>query len=227
MYFCINYILFSYSSKIWAHHCNRTDLLIKSNEELHLNYYICSHHIEDHFYINKTDPVILNENAIPTLFESYNVAEKDSRNIFERNEQTEIANNVVLSYCDMDSEMEQYNNISIKFSNLCRICEESSFDGIEIFSLKGMDLKLKEKINLHLPITVNLEDLMPQKLCMNCYNKLEVAHSLVITSLKTDMKLKKLLNINTEVNYYLTKTYINYYLTYYLTKIYYNINQLL
>ena len=63
-------------------------------------------------------------------------------------------------------------------------------DSIEIFSLKGIDLRLREKINLHLPITVNMEDIMPQKLCMSCYNKLEIAHSLAVTSLKTDMKLK-------------------------------------
>lgn len=172
---------------------------MKSNEELHLNYYICSHHIEDRYYISKTDPVIIDQHAIPTLFELH-ATEKDSRNIFDRSEQTEITDNVVLSYCDMDVEIDQYNDISIKFSNLCRICEESCLDGIEIFSLKGVDLKLKEKISLHLPITVDMDDLMPQKLCMNCYNKLEVAHSLVITSLKTDMRLKKFLNINAEVS---------------------------
>ncbi|OAD53931.1 Zinc finger protein 16 [Eufriesea mexicana] len=188
------------TSKIWAHQCDRTDLLMKSNEELHLNYYICSHHIEDRYYISKIDPVIIDQHAIPTLFE-LRATEKDARNIFDRNEQTEITDNVVLSYCDMDVQIDQYNDISIKFSNLCRICEESCLDGIEIFSLKGMDLKLKEKISLHLPISLDMDDLMPQKLCMKCYNKLEVAHSLVITSLKTDMRLKKFLNINAELNY--------------------------
>ncbi|XP_033351991.1 zinc finger protein 567 isoform X1 [Bombus vosnesenskii] len=189
------------TSKIWAHQCDRTDLLMKSNEELYSNYYICSHHIEDRYFINKTDPVIVDQHAIPTLFESDIIAGKDSKNVFDKNEQTEITDNVMLSYCDMDVEMDQYHEISIKFSNLCRICEEPCFDGIEIFSLKGIDLRLREKISLHLPIMVDMEDIMPQKLCMNCYNKLEVAHSLVITSLRTDMRLKKFLNINAELNY--------------------------
>ncbi|CAK9822238.1 Endothelial zinc finger protein induced by tumor necrosis factor alpha [Anthophora retusa] len=188
------------TSKIWAHHCGRTDLLMKSNEELHLNYYICSHHIEDHYYISKTDPVIIEQHAVPTLFESQTIEEKTSKNIFDRNESTEITDNV-LSYCDMDVEIDQYRDISIKFSNLCRICGESSLNGIEIFAAKGMELKLKEKINLHLPITVDMEDLMPQKLCMNCYEKLEATHLLVINSLRTDMRLKRFLNINEELNY--------------------------
>ncbi|KAK9310075.1 hypothetical protein QLX08_000528 [Tetragonisca angustula] len=187
-------------SKIWAHQCDRTDLLMKSNEELYLNYYICSHHIEDRYFINKTNPVIIDQHAIPTLFDSHTNIEKDSRNVFDRNEQTQIADNV-LSYCDMDVEIDQYHDMNIKFSNLCRICQESCVDSIEIFSLKGIDLRLREKINLHLPITVNMEDIMPQKLCMSCYNKLEIAHSLAVTSLKTDMKLKKFLNINVELNY--------------------------
>ncbi|XP_017793590.1 PREDICTED: zinc finger protein 665-like, partial [Habropoda laboriosa] len=189
------------TSKIWAHHCGRTDLLMKSNEELHLNYYICSHHIEDHYYISKTDPVIIDQHAVPTLFESHTIVEKNSKNIFDQNEQTEVTDNVVLSYCDMDVEIDQYRDISIKFSNLCRICGEPTLNGIEIFAAKGVELKLREKISLHLPITVDVEDLLPQKLCVNCYNKLETAHLLVITSLRTDMRLKRFLNINEELNY--------------------------
>ncbi|XP_076637970.1 uncharacterized protein LOC143350063 isoform X1 [Colletes latitarsis] len=189
------------TSKIWAHHCGRTDLLMKSNEELHLNCYICSHHIEDHYYISKSDPVIINQHAVPTLFESDVLSKKDLRNILDRDEKTEVTNNVVLSYCDVDTEINQYRDISIRFPNLCRICGEPSLDGIEIFTEKGIELKLKDKISFHLPIVVDMEDLMPQKLCMNCYNKLEIAHSLVVTSLKTDMKLKRFLNINEEMNY--------------------------
>ncbi|XP_026667104.1 zinc finger protein 271-like isoform X2 [Ceratina calcarata] len=163
------------SSKIWAHHCGREDLLMKSNEELHSNYHVCSHHIEDRYY--------------------------RTRSVFDRDEQIESAENVVLSYCDMDIEIDQYRDISMKFSDLCRICGESSSDSIEIFSPKGMKLKLKEKINLHLPIKVDMEDLMPLKLCLNCYNKLEIVHSLVVASLKTDMRLKRFMNINEELNY--------------------------
>nr|XP_031831315.1 zinc finger protein 493-like isoform X1 [Nomia melanderi]XP_031831316.1 zinc finger protein 493-like isoform X1 [Nomia melanderi]XP_031831317.1 zinc finger protein 493-like isoform X1 [Nomia melanderi] len=189
------------TSKVWAHHCGRTDLITKSNEELHLNYYICSHHIEDHYYINKTDPILIDQHAIPTLFGPNVLAEKNAQNIVTRNEQIEGTDNVVLSYCDIDAEIDQYRDISIRLSNLCRICGEQSLDGLEIFTDKGIELKLKEKMNLHLPIILNVEDLMPQKLCTNCYNKLELAHLLVITSLKTDMRLKKFLNINEELSY--------------------------
>ncbi|XP_034192718.2 uncharacterized protein LOC117609992 [Osmia lignaria lignaria] len=189
------------TSKIWAQHCGRTDLLLKSNEELHLNYYICSHHIEDHYYISKIDPVIIDERAVPTLFGSDFVTEKDARNVFYTNEETEVTDSAVLSYCDTNVDVDQYHGIGIRFSNLCRICGEPSVDGIEIFATKGIELKLKEKINLHLPVTIDVKDVMPQKLCLNCCNKLDIAHSLIITSLRTDMKLKKFLNINEELNY--------------------------
>ncbi|XP_076234285.1 uncharacterized protein LOC143179118 [Calliopsis andreniformis] len=179
------------TSKIWAHHCGREDLLLKSNEELHLNYYICSQHIEDRYYISKTNPIIIDEHAIPTLFDSDVPPQKDS----------EETDGVVLSYCDVDAEINHYGGINIRFPNLCRICGEPSLDGIEIFAEKGIELKLHEKINLHLPITVKVEDLLPQKLCVNCYNKLELAHSLVVMCLRTDMRLRRFLNINEELNY--------------------------
>ncbi|CAL7948516.1 unnamed protein product [Xylocopa violacea] len=187
-------------SKIWAHHCGRPDLLMKSNEELHLNYYICSHHIEDCYYISKTDPVLIDQNAIPTLFDSQSMIEKDTRSTYNENECIEINDNVVSPYCDMDVELDQYRDTN-KFSYLCRICGEPPLSDINIFSPKGIKLKLKEKISLLLPITIDKEDLMPQKLCTYCYRQLEIAHSLVVTSLRTDMRLKKFLNIDDKSNY--------------------------
>ncbi|XP_033323881.2 uncharacterized protein LOC117219093 [Megalopta genalis] len=188
-------------SKIWAHNCGRTDLLAKSNEELHLNYYVCSHHIADHHYINKTDPIIIDQHAVPTLFGSDNMAKGNVQNMFIRNKQIEAADNVELTDCDIDVEMDQYQDITIRFSNLCRICGGSCLHGIEIFTEKGLELKIKEKMNLHLPINPNMEDLMPQKICTKCYDNLETAHLLVTTSLKTDMRLKKFLNIKDGLSY--------------------------
>ncbi|XP_076289933.1 uncharacterized protein LOC143213709 [Lasioglossum baleicum] len=189
-------------SKIWAHHCGRSDLLTKSNEELHLNYYVCSDHIEDHFYLNKTDPIIIDQHAVPTLFGSDDIAKKNVANMFVRNEQIEVTNNVELTDCNIDVEMDQYQDINTRFSNLCRICGEPCLDGIEIFAEKGIELKIREKMSLHLPINPHLEDLMPQKICSNCYDNLEAAHLLVTTSLKTDMRLRKFLNIKEGLRYY-------------------------
>lgn len=49
------------TAKTWAECCGRLDLVTKSNAELHVNYYICSHHIEDRYYISKTMPIIIQE----------------------------------------------------------------------------------------------------------------------------------------------------------------------
>jgi len=190
-----------YRAKVWAECCGRSDLATKSNAELHLNYYICSHHIEDHCYVSKTVPVIVEEGTIPTLFVTDLTTDgEDSVNLFDKTQHLqEVDDSVPLTYCDMNVEIDEYHNISVKFANLCRICGKSTLDGIYIFATKGIELKLKEKINLHMPISIDVNDSLPQKVCTDCCNKLEIAHSLVISCLRTDMRLKQFLNIEKEV----------------------------
>ncbi|KAG7203288.1 hypothetical protein KM043_010382 [Ampulex compressa] len=185
------------TSKIWAQHCDRPDLLMKSNRELHVDYYVCSHHVVDQCYINKTYPIA--EGVVPTLLGIDQCTENSLTDMFDSNEQVEATNNVELTYCDVNVEISHYQGI--EFSSLCRICGESSADGIEIFAPKGIELKLKEKIALHMPISVDVDDVISQKICINCYDKLEMTHSFVITCLRTDMRLKRSLNINAEPEY--------------------------
>ncbi|XP_025989393.1 zinc finger protein 2 homolog isoform X2 [Solenopsis invicta] len=101
----------------------------------------------------------------------------------------------------MNVEIDDYHNISVRFVNLCRICGKSTMDGIDIFAAKGIEMKLKERINLHMPISIDIDDSLPQKVCTDCCDKLEIAHSLVVSCLRTDMRLKQLLNIEREPEY--------------------------
>lgn len=191
-----------YRAKIWAECCGRSDLVTKSNAELHSNYYICSHHIEDRCYISKTVPIVLEESTIPTLFGTdLTTNSENTINMFDKARHLQEINDAMpLTYCDMNVEIEEYRNISVRFTNLCRICGKSTLDGIDIFAAEGIKLKLKEKINLHMPISIDINDLLPQKVCTDCYNKLEIAHSLVVSCLRTDMHLKQILNIEREVS---------------------------
>ncbi|XP_015598030.1 zinc finger protein 585A [Cephus cinctus] len=249
------------TSKLWAHNCNRLDLLSKSNEELHSNYYICSHHIEDHCFISKCKPITIAQGTVPTVFQMEPVivpltpvtSEKapeyenqhskdniqscdsslnsmnniegtdnmalntnfharvlnhesvDEKNntvtIFNRCVSSETSDNDALRYCDINTEIEQYSSVTIGFSSLCRICGDEASDGIEIYSAKGIELKLRYKIQLHLPISIDVEDIMPQRLCINCYNKLEVTHSLITTCLQTNMRFRRFLNIEGMAEY--------------------------
>lgn len=173
---------------------------------MHLNYYICSHHIEDRCYISKAVPVIIEQGTIPTLFgiNLYTDSE-DSMNIFEKPQHLqEIDDSVSLTYCNMNVETNEYHSITIRFSNLCRICGESALDGVNIFATKGIELRLKEKISLHMPILIDMDDSMPQKICLDCCNKLEITHLLVVSCLKTDIKLRKFLNSGKQVSLILT-----------------------
>lgn len=176
-------------------------MVAKSNTELHLNYCICSHHIEDRCYISKTTPIIIEQGTVPTLFEiSSNAVNGDCINIFDKSRHFQ---EVPLTYCDMNIEMDEYHDITIRFSNLCRICGESAPDGVDIFAAKGIEHKLKEKIDVHMPISIDMDDSMPQKICTDCCNKLEVIHLLVISCLRTDMRLKRFLNIQKEVSIFI------------------------
>ncbi|XP_012216852.1 zinc finger protein 271-like [Linepithema humile] len=190
------------TAKIWAKCCGRSDLTTKSNAELHLNYYICSHHIEDRCYISKTIPIIIEEGTVPTLFGTNLSINSESISIFDKSQHLqEVGDNVPLTYCDMNVEIDEYRDITIRLSNLCRICGESALEGVDIFAAKGIELRLKEKISLHMPVSIDIEDSMPQKVCIDCCNKLEITHSLIISCLRTDIRLRRFLNIDKESEY--------------------------
>lgn len=209
-----------YRAKVWAECCGRSDLATKSNAELHLNYYICSHHIEDRCYVSKTVPVVIEEGTIPTLFSTDLTTGEDSINMFDKAQHLqEVGDSVPLTYCDMNVEIDEYHDI--RFANLCRICGKSALDGIDIFTAKGIELKLKKKINLHMPISIDIDDSLPQKVCTDCCNKLEIAHLLVVSCLRTDMRLKKFLNIKKEVSASVTlqlMVIINIFVSYFICK---------
>lgn len=144
-------------------------------------------------------PIIIEEGTIPTLFRiNSSTNNEDSINIFDKSLQ-EIDDNMPLTYCDMNVEIDEYHNITIKFTNLCRLCGESALDGIDIFTAKGIEFKLRERINLHMPISIDKEDSMPRKVCIDCCNKLEIVHLLVVSCLRTDIRMKKFLNIERQV----------------------------
>ena len=112
----------------------------------------------------------------------------------------ETSDNDALTYCVIDAEIDQYHSVAIGFSSLCRICGDEASDGIEIFTAKGIELGLRDKIRLHMPISVDVEDIMPQRLCIDCCNKLEIAHTLVTTCLQTDMRFRRFLNVEGTVS---------------------------
>ncbi|XP_044599454.1 zinc finger protein 615-like isoform X3 [Cotesia glomerata] len=254
-------------STVWAHNCGRPDLLIKSSIELHNNYYICSNHIEDRYFISKTDRIILTEGAVPTLFHHQlqlnndsvsdshyhdlkkytpttsgsnddiintmqlnncinNVNDCSSTNFRDTvytndlhstsSHINEISSNVssidsgdsnLNNYCNININIGQYeddgdgnDDIGVRYSSLCRLCGQSISDGIDILSDKQINLKTIDKIHLHLPISIDPSESMPLKMCADCYDKLEISHSLVITSLQTEIRLRKYLNLPIKFN---------------------------
>ncbi|XP_011257518.2 zinc finger protein 883 isoform X2 [Camponotus floridanus] len=52
-----------------------------------------------------------------------------------------------------------------------------------------------------MPISIDREDSMPHKVCIDCCNKLEIAHSLVVSCLRTDIRMKRFLNIEKQSKY--------------------------
>ncbi|EFN87742.1 hypothetical protein EAI_02671, partial [Harpegnathos saltator] len=78
---------------------------------------------------------------------------------------------------------------------LCRMCGKLTLNGVDIFSAEGTELKLKEKINLHVPISILMDDAMPRKVCIECCNELDKRHLFIVLYLKTNIELMKFLNI--------------------------------
>lgn len=217
---------------------------MKTNEELHMNYYICSNHIEDCYFISKRDQIIIAQGAVPTLFrtqlqqggnnlnsikesytqnnvinpleinqcnanyvdtvtdyhnEIYNPNISNENNVIDISRNTTIDNDS-LNFCDIN--VDHFNDLSIRHTNFCRLCGQNVINGIDILTNRGNELKLPEKIHLHLPIIIDNNDLMPQKMCSDCYDKLEISHALVINCLQTDIRLRKYLNIPKNYNHY-------------------------
>lgn len=117
-----------------------------------------------------------------------NINKRDSTNIFEKSYH--------LQEVDVSYNTTKYHDIK----NVCRICGGPAMQGVDIFSDKGVELKLKEKINLHMPISIDTVDpSTPQRICTDCCNNLEITHLLIVSCLRTDMRLKRLLNFAGEV----------------------------
>ncbi|XP_049784323.1 zinc finger protein 250-like isoform X1 [Schistocerca cancellata] len=81
-------------------------------------------------------------------------------------------------------------------SRYCRLCAQASDNLVPVFSERGLELKLEEKIHTHLPIMVTPDDLMPVSLCMSCISKLEVCHQLVNCCLEADSNLRTMLKFS-------------------------------
>ncbi|XP_015111330.1 zinc finger protein 616 [Diachasma alloeum] len=235
------------TATVWAHNCGRPDLIIKSNEELHLNYYICSDHIEDQYFLSKTNQIIITQGAIPTLFgvqmqsgrldslkpsysstdvmnppelsdcqENYVGAASEYQNTIyngnissdnngadEINGNEEVQNQEEnnLNFENINVNMEQFEDMTMRFLNLCRICGKNASESINIFDGREDGVTLQQKIRLHLPIIMESGDGLPQKICGECCGKIESSHELVITSLLNDMRLRKFLNLPNKYNY--------------------------
>lgn len=62
---------------------------------------------------------------------------------------------------------------------------------IHIYGEEGERMKLAEKINAYLPITVNMNDPLPKTACLHCIERLEAHHELMGQFLLAKRRLTK------------------------------------
>ncbi|KAL7297419.1 uncharacterized protein LOC106652280 [Trichogramma pretiosum] len=62
---------------------------------------------------------------------------------------------------------------------ICRLCSKMNRFVIHIYGEEGSRMKLAEKINTYLPITVNAYDQLPKTACLHCIERLEAHHELM------------------------------------------------
>lgn len=56
-------------SFLWAFNCGRSDLLEKSSSDLSSNYFVCTDHIEEKYFISRENPITVTGDIVPTIFE--------------------------------------------------------------------------------------------------------------------------------------------------------------
>ncbi|KAI4502690.1 hypothetical protein M0802_002602 [Mischocyttarus mexicanus] len=62
---------------------------------------------------------------------------------------------------------------------ICRLCSKMNRFVIHIYGEEGERMKLADKINAYLPITVNANDPLPKTACLHCIERLEAHHELM------------------------------------------------
>ncbi|KAH0566579.1 uncharacterized protein LOC123275172 [Cotesia glomerata] len=62
---------------------------------------------------------------------------------------------------------------------ICRLCSKMNRFVIHIYGEEGERMKLAEKINAYLPITVKVNDPLPKTACLHCIERLEAHHELM------------------------------------------------
>ncbi|XP_057336947.1 uncharacterized protein LOC130675349 [Microplitis mediator] len=79
---------------------------------------------------------------------------------------------------------------------ICRLCSKMNRFVIHIYGEEGERMKLAEKINAYLPITVKVNDPLPKTACLHCIERLEAHHELMEKILFS----RKRLGIEPDVN---------------------------
>ncbi|KDR06669.1 uncharacterized protein LOC110840467 [Zootermopsis nevadensis] len=62
---------------------------------------------------------------------------------------------------------------------ICRLCSKMNRFVIHIYGEEGERMRLAEKINAYLPITISINDPLPKTVCLPCIDLLEAHHELM------------------------------------------------
>ncbi|XP_023320079.1 zinc finger and SCAN domain-containing protein 2 [Eurytemora carolleeae] len=81
----------------------------------------------------------------------------------------------------------------IKVPLICRLCASPTEDGVEIFSEKGQEICLPEKISKCLPVLIRADDDLPKGMCTLCQGKLEFCRQFFEQIYNTTVKLLSIL----------------------------------
>ncbi|XP_033217720.1 zinc finger protein 2-like isoform X2 [Belonocnema kinseyi] len=91
----------------------------------------------------------------------------------------------------MTDSIESYEQMTRRFiTSACRVCGEVLSEGIDIFSNRGSELRLKDRLEMFFPIQLYPETLH-QKVCISCCSILETTHNFALKCLQTDIKFRR------------------------------------
>ncbi|EDW29744.1 GL14868 [Drosophila persimilis] len=61
---------------------------------------------------------------------------------------------------------------------ICRLCVQAHSIVIHLYSDRASALKLIEKLQFHLDLTISQEDIRPKVICLECFARIEEIHRL-------------------------------------------------
>lgn len=180
VHFFLCFVFKFYRCREWAERCNILDLYEKIGTlQFYKSCRICSDHFDPKYIVFDGRKKRLLYCAVPQIFN------------INKNSDTRVKNTSIIKEVENDYDA----TFKLKLvENLCRLCAEENRNLTDIYGWRGRKMELENKLK-HLPIEINENDVLPLRLCNQCIIKINNFHEFITNCIKSETKLKIMLDL--------------------------------